>query len=574
PQQGDFAIAGSININLGVERRGLLARSSYGSFNTFRQLLLWAPKEARDDTFAAVQFRRSDGFGDNRNSLGASSMMQYGFGNGPWRFRLTGIAHGIRARTAGVLRRDDIDAGRVGFYRSYDHPTADNQNALSTRAIIGFSGEHRAANGANAEVGLWLSHDVFRLQANYTGFVERSEFNSDWVGRGDLIEQQNRTTSLGLHARFRTKPYKPASWFRSTIEVGLATRLDLIEQAQFLIQAPQNQTWDERDDADIRGTDIGVYGDLAVDLTDFVSLRVGARADILVYEIDDRLGNRIPDFRADSFIVGFRRSAFGVAAGPRASAVVRPAPWLSFLASYGEGFRSPQARTLDDGETAPFSKVRGGDLGAQITVEEQLELRASGFYTRLSDDVAFEPREGRLERIGATRRLGATVHMTLRPVPWLVAAGSLTYVDAELLEPPPATADDPQPPFEEGQNLPYVPPWVLRLDVGAQGALGRIGSEDLRGRIGVGFNHLSSRPLPFGESAAPVSLLDAAASIGWGPVELGVQAFNLADARYAAFAFNFASDWNTGGGARSRLPARHIAAGAPRTVMFTLELHL
>jgi len=573
PRQGDFAVAGSIDLELGVERRGLRSRSSYGSFGTFRQLALWAPRGARPDTFAAVQFRRSDGFGQNRNSLGASSILQYGFGEREWRFRLTGIVHGIRARTAGVLRRDDIESGRVGFHDVYGLPTAQAQNGLSSRVMVGFSGTYRGADGATADVGVWLGHDVFRLQQNFTGFLERSQTNPDWVGRGDLIEQQNQTTSIGLHARYRTRPYHVASWLRGTLEAGLQTRTDLVGQNQRLIQAPQNETWDERIDASIRGTDIGVYADLAAHVQDWATLRVGARADVLVYEIDDALGNRIPDFRADSYILGYRRSAFGVAAGPRTSLVVRPTSWLRLLASYGEGFRSPQARTLADGETAPYTKVRGGDLGVALTWDERVELRLSGYVTRLSDDVAFEPREGRLERIGASRRRGGVAYLVARPTPWLVASSSLTFVDAELTEPPPATAEDPQPPFEEGQNLPYVPPWVFRLDVGAQGELLEIGRHPLRGKIGVGFSHLSARPLPYGGLADPLSVLDASATIGWGPLAVGLEIYNLADSDYAALELSFPSHWDTDA-PRSRLPARHVAAGAPRTVMATLEVHL
>lgn len=573
PRQGDFAVAGSVDLELGVEKRGLLSRSSYGSFGTFRQMALWAPEGLRPDTFAAVQIRRTDGFGQNRNSVGGSSILQYGFGERDWRFRVTGIVHGTRARTAGVLRRDDVNAGRVGFYDVYNLPTATAQNGFSSRAMVGFSGTHRAASGATGDVGVWLSYDVFRLQQNWTGFTERSETNPDWVGRGDLVEQQNRTASIGLHARYRSHRYRLASWLTTTVEAGLQTRTDIVSQYQGLVQAPQNETWDERIDAGVRGTDIGVFADLAAHASEWATLRVGARADALFYEIDDELGNRIPDFRADTYIVGYRRSAFGIVAGPRTSLAVRPTSWLNILASYGEGFRSPQARILADGETAPYTKVRGGDLGVSLTWDDFLDIRLSGYMTRLSDDIAFEPREGRLERIGASRRRGFVGYLKSQPASWMVVSSSLTFVDAELLEPPPATAEDPQPAFEEGQNLPYVPPWVFRLDAGAHGRLATLGSSEVRGRVGVGYTHLSSRPLPFGASAKPINLFDASASIGWGPVSIGLEIYNLLDSRYAALELSFPSHWDTDS-PRSRLPTRHLAAGAPRTVMATLELRL
>ncbi|MCA9611181.1 MAG: TonB family protein, partial [Myxococcales bacterium] len=131
PRQGDFAVAGTVELELGVRRRGLTSRTSGGSFGSFRQLVLWAPEEQRDGSFAAFQMRRTDGFGDNRNALSGSAIVQQVLGDGPWRHRVFVLAHGSRARLAGFLRRDDVQAGRVGFYESYDYPTAEAQSGLA-----------------------------------------------------------------------------------------------------------------------------------------------------------------------------------------------------------------------------------------------------------------------------------------------------------------------------------------------------------------------------------------------------------------------------------------------------------
>lgn len=578
PRQGDFAVAGTVELELGVRRRGLTSRSSVGSFGGFRQLVLWAPEEQRDGSFAAFQLRRTDGFGQNRNALSGSAIVQQVFGDGAWRHRVFLLGYGSRARMAGFVRRDDVTAGTLGFYDAYPYPTAQSQNALAMRGVLAYEATHRQSDGGNAQVGLWLGRDVFRLQANYTGFVERSRTNPDWVGRGDLVEQQNRTTSIGAHARWRSRVYEPASFLHATVETGLSARFDGIDQAQRLVQSPQNTTWDERVDATIQGADVGVYVDADLAITDYVSLRGGVRADVLVYEIDDRLGNFIPDFREDAYLLGYRRSAFGVAASPRASIEIKPTRAIAILGAYGEGFRSPQARTLEDGETAPFTKVRSADAGVRVRFDESFEARLVGYWTRLSDDVAFEPAEGRLERVGATRRAGGVLHVVTRPFDWLVGALSVTFVDAELLEPPPPSAEDPRPAFTKGQNLPYVPPWVVRADVGAQHVLSPsigsngLGRHPLRGRVGAGLTYLSPRPLPYAVEADPFTLLDVSAGLGWGPVELSLDVFNLFDARYAAVELSYASNWDPEG-TRSRVPARHFAAGAPRTFFGTLEVH-
>jgi hypothetical protein len=243
------------------------------------------------------------------------------------------------------------------------------------------------------------------------------------------------------------------------------------------------------------------------------------------------------------------------------------------MASYGEGYRSPQARQLEEGESAPFTKVRSVEGGVRLRFwGEKLSITGAGYGTFLDTDLAFDPGEGRLERIGPTQRAGVVAHVIGRPWPWLVGSFSVTYVHATLEAPPPASVENPSPPFTPGQLLPYVPPVVLRLDVGFDKEFVHVRNHHLAGKIGVGFTHLTARPLPYGQYADPVSLLDITTSLRWWFLEVGVQLFNVIGSEYAAVEYSFVSDWQTTA-VPSRLPARHITAGPPRTIMGTLGLH-
>jgi TonB family protein len=573
PAQGDFAVAGSVDFRLGVgERdRGVTSRTTYGSFHTLRQLLVFAPHGMDEGTFGAAAYRRTDGFGTGRASEGGSAILSLAFGDRPWHGRVFGVAHGMRAGLAGVLRAEDIESGRYGFYDRYDDPIAAAQSALAIRLLLGATIEHRGDRGARTRATLWTSYDDFRIQQAFTGYTQRSRVMPEWMGRGDLIEQRNETVGLGLRASHRTEQYVLFDWLRTSIELGLAGRVDVIEQQQNLLAPPQNETWDQRVDASINGADVGAYVDLDVRITDYVRVRGGARGNVLFYDVDDRLGNFIPAFRRERYLVGFRRTAFGIAAGPRASIEVRPIPELALLVAYGEGYRSPQARQLVDGERAPFTKVRSGDLGFRLELGSARELEVAGtaFYTHLSQDVAFDAEEGRLEPVGPTTRIGGTLVVRARPLPWLLAAVSATFVNATLDEPPPASAANPTPAFEPGALLPFVAPWVVRADVGAHERLFDLDGHPVRGRVGVGFSFLSPRPLPFGQEAAPVALLDASIGASWRWLSVGVEAYNLFDSQWAASELFFVSNWRPSE-PPSRLPARHIAAGAPLTILGTL----
>ena len=576
PAQGDFAVAGTVEFDLGVEQRGIYAKSELGSFRTFRQVGIFAPKGKDADTFGAFQFRRSDGFGQNRDGINGSAMFQVGFGNKEWRFRLHGSFWGARYNSAGVLRADDVADGTAGFYDVYPYPTARGQNAFNAGGILGVRGENRGKNRKNTSFDLYLQLHDFRIQQNFTGFLERSQVNPDWVGRGDLIEQRDRRFVIGGNARHRTSRFEPAENAKGTVEIGVSTRVDLINpQQQNLIQAPSNQTWDERVDADIVQADIGIWVDLDWDFSKYFNVKGGVRADALFFDINDNLGNFVPDFRPDNFIPGFRRTAAGIVAGPRLALTGKPTEWIDIIGAYGEGFRSPQARTLVDGEIAPFAKVRSADFGVRFRLfpEEQLKLTLTGYRTWLNNDVFFDAAEARLENIGPTSRTGFVFYAVANPLSWLVASLSVTYVHAVLEGPAAPTVENPTPAFDEGDLLPFIPPWVIRLDIGAGDDLVDLWKYPLHGHVGLGYTYLGSRPLPFSQFADPFSLLDLSGRLSWWFLELGFQVFNLLDKQYAGNEFVFVSDWDPQS-VGSRIPARHISAGRPRTFFFTIGIRL
>jgi hypothetical protein len=116
---------------------------------------------------------------------------------------------------------------------------------------------------------------------------------------------------------------------------------------------------------------------------------------------------------------------------------------------------------------------------------------------------------------------------------------------------------------------------VVRADLGARHTLvNSLGGKRLIGRVGVGFSFLSPRPLPYGDFADPVALLDVSAGLTWGALDLGFELFNATNNSYAAVEYSFPSDWNAEDGFRPRTPARHTSAGAPLSWMLSLGVTL
>jgi outer membrane receptor protein involved in Fe transport len=254
---------------------------------------------------------------------------------------------------------------------------------------------------------------------------------------------------------------------------------------------------------------------------------------------------------------------------------VKPIEALDVVLSYGRGFRSPQARSLVASEDVPFTKVDSADVGlrSRIGKHDELQLAVTGFFAKMNNDLIFEAHEARFETIGPTTRVGAVLYGQVRPLPWLFGAASVTYVKATLDETPEREPGEPASGLEAGDPIPFVPPWLLRLDIGASEELAKLGKHPLRGNLGIGYTFLGERPLQFSETSPRVNLLEMNAGLSWSFLELGMQVFNLLDARYAAQEFVFESNWNPDAPPTGQ-PARHIAAGAPRTFLFQIGFRL
>jgi len=576
PHQGDFAVAGSVDFDLGVEERGVRASVSYGSFGTKRLVAIFAPAGQAEETFGAATVRSTDGFGD-----GVRGSLSGGF-TGQYHFELPGdivalvhvSSYAARSSVAGVLRRDDIDAKKVDFYGAYGDTSARSQSAAASRTQASFTLKREADDGTEVIFGLFGASSTYRSRLNFTGYTQRSRTRPEWAGRGDLIEQSNDDIGAGARASYRSRRYEATPWLKAQLTIGADAEIHSIDQAQNLLAVPQNETWDKRVDATIRSVRTGAFADALVTITRYARLRGGLRADLISFDIDDRLGNFIPAYREETHYLGYRRTAAGIAWGPRVTVEADPLPWLRVFAAYGQGYRSPQARQLEEGEEAPFAKVHSYEAGVKLNREgSRLSATLVAYETRLSYDLAFDAEEGRLERIGPTTRRGFVAYVQANPLAGFHASVSATFVRATLDSPPPPSPENPTPAYVDGQSLPYVPPVVVRTDLSYRRSFGEVLGKSLEGRLGYGATFLSPRPLPYSQEARPVFVLDASAGVRRDFVEIGVDAQNLLDSRYADTEYVFVSDWRTSS-IPSLLPARHIAAGPPFTLLGTLTLWL
>jgi outer membrane cobalamin receptor len=542
PRQGDFSVAGTVRYKLGLEEPGIHTKLTFGSFGTERGYIGWRPSEGDKETFAAAEAYQTNGFGPARAAQRASGMTQirHAFGGGLV-LRALATAYASRFDSAGVILRRDFETGRIDPFSTYD--------------------PHQGGNSARAQVVVELEHDDEGTRWQFAPFLvlRRMTLRSDFTGyledpvNGDNVEQRNDAITFGTTASFR----KTLKIFRKddAIATGIYVRQDVIQQEQSRISRVNDDPVKSLVNADVSATDVAGWVDAVLHPISRVAVRGGLRVDGLFYTSTD-------DVKA---LGSIRRSTGGVALGPRATVDVGIAPGLRALASYGMGFRSPQARSLADGETTPFARVNSFELGVRYKPGDFFESSLALFHTRLSQDLVFDPVTTRNEIVPSTQRTGFSVDVTVRPRPDFRQLFSLTYARATF------TGSDTN--YAEGDLLPYAPQVVARSDTSWDPVIATVLGRKLRGHVGLGLSLLAVRPLPYGEMGRNAMLADLGVGARLGEVEIDFDAYNLLDDRWFDGEFVYASNFQQGA-TPTLVPQRHVTMGAPRTLFVSLAIHL
>jgi iron complex outermembrane recepter protein len=579
PHQGDFAVAGGANYELGVHDRGLEFEQTIGQFDTTRTLALWAPKTERDATFGAVQIYNSAGYGVNRADSAASAMGQYEgtFGDkGIW--RLLATAYATHYKSAGVVRAADVADGKVDYYGTEDP----SQGGDAQRYTLAFSLENPVDNGV-AKQQVFLTYRTLSIVEDFTGFLlDNPEYGQSFhPQRGDAIQQDYSALTAGARGSYQRTGHALGS--DQSIELGYYARYDHtdpdIDRLRFGTDIPY--LIDESLTTDVMN--LAAYADLDLHPLSWLTLRGGAREEFFSYDILDNCatdGAYEPNQPLNVLCPAYdsagprqptsRITATGTITEPKATAIATLPGGVSLTASAGTGAQSLDAVYISQNENAPFSELHAYEGGAVYHGNRthdadddrwkdlDVTARAIGYWTHVDNDLIFDPLQGRLSASTGTTRRGVVLaaHASGR---WFNELASFTYAYA--------TYDDTH------ELVPYVPSMVARSDTSVVHALPlAIDDHALIGSAGVGLNFVGPRALPLGQVSQSTFTIDASASVRWQWIRLNVQAANLANTRYPLTEYFYASDFHNGPPYPTLAPALNFTAAPPRTVMFTLAL--
>jgi len=541
PHQGDFSIAGSTHMDLGLENPGFLGKASVGSFGSRRAVLAFSPPvddHGWSDSFAAIETYAMDGPGSGRAGQRTSFVGQLSYMHSDMSWRLFVLAGTARFDFPGLLSARDVRDGEYPY--SALSPLGRD---LTSQTHVGNEFEWVIKRGT-LTLGAFLSMTKMQIHEDLTGFV-LDVLAGLPPANSDDAEQVNEATTYGLNIAYR-HPVKLLS-DRDRIEVGSYARIDTIDQTDTRLHS--DGTIDARTiDATIDATNIAGYVDTAVYPFQRVVVRGGARVDSVAYSVTNHLGDE-----------GLDRTTAGVNLGGKAMADYAAGHGVHVVASYGEGFRSPQARDLVEGQRVPFATIQSVEAGARMKTGKKWQGSLVGFASWLSQDRVFDPLVRESTPTPSSSRLGAAAALAFR----LGIFGtnvSVTYVRAVF------TGSDDR--FHDGNGVPYAPSFVLRDDVFAIVPLGRLSDRPVVGRFGVGLQEAGGAVLPGGGAAANVMYVDALASASWREFELGLNAMNVFNQRYDDVEYFYRS--NFAPSASLPPPAARVLVAPPASVFATL----
>lgn len=574
PAQGDFAVAGSADYRLGLDKRGLTLKGTTGSYGTQRLLGLWGPAGLSRCTFGAAEVYKTDGFGKNRDAQRASAVAQYeGRFGATGSYRVTAQGYSANYHSAGVIRDDDYRAGRIGFFDTYDT----RQGGDSSRYSIAADVEEKI-NGTLYREQLYLIRRDLRMRKNYTGYLldVQEPTQNPHDQRGDGIDLSVNSWTIG--SRGSSRVTEKIGGLNQELEVGYSARGDFGSGTQLRVRSSNGVPYHRDIDLDYALGDIGVYADANLRFLSWLTVRGGLRANYFSYNVLDNCAQK--DVRqpsrsnppgdesclSQSDFGAYRdptqRSSTATAATmPRASILFTPAPGLLLSMSYGRGVRSIDPIYISQDTKTPFSKVdaiESGIVYGRTLSSMRFIARTTAFRTHVGQDLIFSESAGRNTLTTGTTRIGALAALRLIG----------TFFDENI------SATLVQSKFDDTDYaVPYIPNWVVRSDSAVHRELPfTIDGSHVTAAIGSGITYIGRRPLPYNEMGDSIFTVDASTTLSWQRYELGLEVTNLFDLRYRLGEYNYASNFQGPNQLPTLVPVRHFTAGPPRMVFISFAI--
>lgn len=415
PQDGDLAVAGSVNLvtRERVDERSVALRA--GSFNTFdlTTLLPFGGDASRaggyvagslsssDGPFEAPQdFRRWNGYGKYTAPVGAAA------------FGLTLSGFSARWDASGQVPERAVRSGSIARFGAIDSSEGGRTSRYDLVAMLG--GRTRDGGVATWGARAFATRYDFQLYSNFTFFLADSvngdgiEQVDDRIVAGAALWGERLTRLLGIDGTWRGTV--GGRWDDAT--VGLFAARD---------RARIGTKTDDR----VRIHNVYAALDRSLALGSHARVTLGVRADGFRFTVSDRIGD----------------SAFApvwhVRLSPKGSLALEITPSFTLFANAGAGFHSNDARAVvrATSTAASLPRALGYELGLRRTWDGAT-IAAALWRLDLTSELVWSGDAGTTESSGSSRRTGLDLEGRVRLLSWLWADADVNVARGRLRDEP------------------------------------------------------------------------------------------------------------------------------------------
>jgi outer membrane receptor protein involved in Fe transport len=413
--QGDFATAGSANINYTSVLEAPIVRLGAGGEGFWRALAAASPKAGGGHVLAALEVEHNDGPWDRPDNYRTlNGVLRYSRGNSVNGLSITGMGYWAKWNSTDQAPLRAIDSGLIGRFGGVD-----NTDGGDTYRYSGSVEWQRSGSNTSTKVV------AYGIGYNLNLFSDFTYFFDDPV-HGDQFYQADHRFITGAKVSHR----RIGHWLGREVQntVGVQLRNDDIPTVG-LYHTEARQLLDTvRQDAVVE-TSAAAYTQNETEWAPWLRSIAGVRVDGYRFRVD----------AGDPGNGGTRRAGL---VSPKGGVVIGPFNGTEFYVNAGLGFHSNDARgttiTRDPstGEAVdpvtPLVRAKGAEVGVRTVTARHLQATLTLWTLSLASELVFAGDAGTTEPSRPSHRYGVEFANYYAPRSWLILDGDVSWSRAHF----------------------------------------------------------------------------------------------------------------------------------------------
>ena len=424
--QGDFATAGSANINYASVLDKPIVRAGGGGEGFGRAMIAASPGVGAGHVLAALEVEHNDGPWVSPDKYEkVNGVLRYSRGDAVNGLSVTGMGYRAKWNATDQVPQRAIDSGLIGRFGALD--PSDGGDTYRYSGTVEWQRTHN--NATTKVVAYGVGYDL-NLFSNFTFFLD------DPV-HGDQFHQADHRFITGAKATYK----RIDRWGTREVQntAGLQLRNDDITTVGLYHTQARRLLDTVRQDA-VMETSAAAFAQNEIAWTPWLRTLAGLRVDGYRFRVD----------ASDPENGGQHRAGI---VSPKGGLVLGPFKGTELYGNAGLGFHSNDARgttiTRDPATSAavdpvtPLVRAKGAEVGVRTVALPHLQTSLTLWTLSLDSELVFTGDAGTTEASRPSKRYGLEFANYYAPKPWLILDADISWSRARFTEFDPIGDDIP-----------------------------------------------------------------------------------------------------------------------------------